>query len=370
MEDGFRTVRGQLQALAPLHVIDGVLVQDGLPDDPFEQQYLQIRRKEGRLYTDAQVRSLPRPGGALGNTLEWQVRALSSSLLVQHLQAHTGHGAILELGCGNGWLSHLLAQSLQREVCGVDVNRTELTQAARVFGHDARLTFVAADIHTLVLPRDVFDVIVLPACVQYFSDPAALVSRLLGCLREGGELHILDSPCTPRRNAAGKAPHAACVTSPTWDARRWLRTIISTPTPASTASPCSGCSTPARGHAAGAPVQTAAAAFSVVVSAQAGQLTVRQSIGVSGLAGPPSAWWPRGLVLGNRAHHDEEDEHAQQRPDRVADAQPPPALGLDAAHPPVQPAGQCRVHQEFGHQHRCRPHHPDSSHQGGYGRSQ
>lgn len=112
MEDGFPTVRGQLQALAPLHVIDGVLVQDGLPDDPFEQQYLQIRRKEGRLYTDAQVRSLPRPGGALGNTLEWQVRALSSSLLVQHLQAHTGHGAILELGCGNGWLSHLLAQSL------------------------------------------------------------------------------------------------------------------------------------------------------------------------------------------------------------------------------------------------------------------
>ncbi|MCW2036309.1 methyltransferase domain-containing protein [Xanthomonas campestris pv. raphani] len=207
MEDGFPTVRGQLQALAPLHLIDGVLVQDGLPDDPFEQQYLQIRRKEGRLYTDAQVRSLPRPGGALGNTLEWQVRALSSSLLVQHLQAHAGGGAILELGCGNGWLSHLLAQSLQREVCGVDVNRTELTQAARVFGHDARLTFVAADIHTLVLPRDVFDVIVLPACVQYFSDPAALVSRLLGCLREGGELHILDSPlyATPQRGRESAA---------------------------------------------------------------------------------------------------------------------------------------------------------------------
>lgn len=244
MEDGFPTVRGQLQALAPLHVIDGVLVQDGLPDDPFEQQYLQIRRKEGRLYTDAQVRSLPRPGGALGNTLEWQVRALSSSLLVQHLQTHAGGGAILELGCGNGWLAHLLAQALQREVCGVDVNRTELTQAARVFGHDARLTFVAADIHTLVLPRDVFDVIVLPACVQYFSDPPRSSAACSVACAKAASCTSSTAPCTQRRNAAGKAPHAACVTSPTWDARRWRRTITSTPTPASTASPCSGCSIP------------------------------------------------------------------------------------------------------------------------------
>ncbi len=62
------------------------------------------------------------------------------------MQTHAGEGAILELGCGNGWLSHLLSQSLQRDVCGIDVNRTELTQAARMFGHDQRLSFIAADI--------------------------------------------------------------------------------------------------------------------------------------------------------------------------------------------------------------------------------
>ncbi|WP_238982408.1 class I SAM-dependent methyltransferase, partial [Acinetobacter baumannii] len=80
----------------------------------------------------------------------------------------------------------MLAQSLQREVCGIDVNRTELVQAARVFGHELRLSFVAADIQTLALPRDVFDVILLPACVQYFADPAALIVRLLAQLREDG----------------------------------------------------------------------------------------------------------------------------------------------------------------------------------------
>ncbi|CAD7715534.1 Trans-aconitate 2-methyltransferase [Xanthomonas hydrangeae] len=194
MSVGFPSLRDRLQQLSGLENIDGVFVQRSLADDPFEQQYLEIRRKEGRLYTDAQVRSLPRPGGKLGTTLEWRVRALSSALLVQHLQARAGEGAIAELGCGNGWLSQLLAQSLQRDVCGIDVNRTELTQAARVFGHDQRLSFIAADIQTLALPRDLFDVIVLPACIQYFADPAALVIRLLAQLRDGGELHILDSP--------------------------------------------------------------------------------------------------------------------------------------------------------------------------------
>ncbi|WP_161959940.1 class I SAM-dependent methyltransferase [Xanthomonas arboricola] len=202
MTVGFPALRDRLQQSSELENIDGVFVQRALADDPFEQQYLEIRRKEGRLYTDAQVRSLPRPGGKLGASLEWQVRALSSALLVQHLQARAGEGAIAELGCGNGWLSQLLAQSLQRDVCGIDVNRTELTQAARVFCHDQRLSFIAADIQTVTLPREAFDVIVLPACIQYFADPAALVIRLLAQLRDGGELHILDSPLYADAQAA------------------------------------------------------------------------------------------------------------------------------------------------------------------------
>ncbi|MGQ5313911.1 class I SAM-dependent methyltransferase [Xanthomonas arboricola pv. corylina] len=205
MRAGFPTLRDRLQQLPELHCVDGVLVQRSLADDPFEQQYLQVRRKEGRLYSDAQVRSLPRPGGKLGASLEWQVRALSSALLVQHLRAQAGEGAIAELGCGNGWLSQLLAQSLQCDVCGIDVNRTELTQAARVFGHDQRLSFIAADIQTLALPRDLFDVIVVPACIQYFADPAALVVCLLAQLRDGGELHILDSPLYLDRQRASES---------------------------------------------------------------------------------------------------------------------------------------------------------------------
>ncbi|MCC4594363.1 class I SAM-dependent methyltransferase [Xanthomonas campestris pv. phormiicola] len=187
-------LRAQLQALPGLVPIDGVLVQQALAADPFERRYLAVRQQEGRVYSDAQVRMLPRPGGALGASHEWRVRAASCRRLLRHLQARGGSGPLLELGCGNGWLSQRLAEGLQREVCGVDVNRTELAQAARVFAASARLSFVAGDIHTLPLPPQRFDAVVLPACIQYFADPRALIARLLGLLQDDGELHVIDSP--------------------------------------------------------------------------------------------------------------------------------------------------------------------------------
>ncbi len=93
--------------------------------------------------------------------------------LLRYLKARGGSGPLLELGCGNGWLSRRLAEGLRCEVCGVDVNRAELAQAARVFAASPRLSFVAGDIHTLPLPPPRFDAIVLPACIQYFADPRA-----------------------------------------------------------------------------------------------------------------------------------------------------------------------------------------------------
>lgn len=184
----------QLRQLPGLTLHEGVLVHDALPDDPFEQRYLDVRRREGRLYSDVQVRTLPQPPGALGASHEWRVRAESCRRLLRHLRARGGDGPLLELGCGNGWLSHRLASGLQREVCGIDVNRTELAQAARVFADTPRLSFVAGDILRLPLPAQRFDVVVVPACLQYFADPRALIARLLHLLQHNGELHILDSP--------------------------------------------------------------------------------------------------------------------------------------------------------------------------------
>jgi len=187
-------LREQLRQLPGLMPVDGVLVQQTLAADPFEQQYLAVRQQEGRVYSDAQVRALPHPGGELASSHEWRVRAESCRRLLRYLRARGGSGPLLELGCGNGWLSRRLAEGLRREVCGVDVNRTELAQAARVFAANPLLSFVAGDIRTLPLPAQRFDAIVLPACLQYFADPRALIARLLGLLQDDGELHVIDSP--------------------------------------------------------------------------------------------------------------------------------------------------------------------------------
>lgn len=94
MRAGFPMLRERLQQLPGLESVDGVFVQRGLADDPFEQHYLEIRRKEGRLHRCAGAQPAA-SGRKTGATLEWRVRALLSSLLVQHLGTHAGEGAIL-----------------------------------------------------------------------------------------------------------------------------------------------------------------------------------------------------------------------------------------------------------------------------------
>ncbi len=45
MRAGFPMLRERLQQLPGLESVDGVFVQRGLADDPFEQHYLEIRRR-------------------------------------------------------------------------------------------------------------------------------------------------------------------------------------------------------------------------------------------------------------------------------------------------------------------------------------
>ena len=87
--------------------------------------YLRVREKEGRLYSNDVVAQLPfvSDGHPLAN--EWRARSTSASRLTRCLSRQAKPLAILELGCGNGWLSNLLSKSGHR-VIGVDQNLYEL----------------------------------------------------------------------------------------------------------------------------------------------------------------------------------------------------------------------------------------------------
>ena len=107
------------------------------------------------------------------------------------------------MGCGNGWFSHHLSLIPNTEVHAVDLNISELQQAARIFKKEG-LHFIYADIFSK--EADIlhsFDVITVNSCIQYFSDIQAVIEVLTSKLTDSGELHILDSPFYKETEKAG-----------------------------------------------------------------------------------------------------------------------------------------------------------------------
>ena len=90
--------------------------------EAFEQMYIAVRDKEGRLYTDAQVAHLPDIDADHRYYKEWKTRKFAAVQLITFLEKQKRPLKILEIGCGNGWLSAKLANLPQARVTGIDAN--------------------------------------------------------------------------------------------------------------------------------------------------------------------------------------------------------------------------------------------------------
>ncbi len=167
----------------------------GRPGDIlFEKKYITTRGLENRLYTDEDLQKLPDIDADHTHYQEWQIRKRSSQRLIRYLAGKKRSLNILEIGCGNGWLSHQLAGIPGTQVTGVDINFTELQQAARVFSDDPNLVFIHGDIRSGILSDSEFDCILFAASIQYFSSFKKIIHFSLMYLRPGGEIHIADTP--------------------------------------------------------------------------------------------------------------------------------------------------------------------------------
>jgi SAM-dependent methyltransferase len=160
----------------------------------FISLYTSIREKEGRMYSDAEVAALPEI--PLHHPLhnEWAIRARSAQKLKDVLIRKYRPLQILEIGCGNGWLSAFLSRIPGSQVTGIDVHIPELAQAKRIFGGLPNLRFLEGSIDLLPESATRYDIIVLAASAQYFPSVPALIRQLLRLLDAKGEIHILDSP--------------------------------------------------------------------------------------------------------------------------------------------------------------------------------
>jgi len=159
----------------------------------FEKLYLNVRRKENRIYTDEIVKNLPVINKENPLFNEWQMRKTSLDKLISYLKRKSRPIRIMELGCGNGWLANHLSKISLSEVDGVDINKTELEQATRVFNESLNLKFIYGNISDNIFENEAFDFIIASSCIQYFFDLRGLIRQLLKLLKNEGELHILDS---------------------------------------------------------------------------------------------------------------------------------------------------------------------------------
>jgi ubiquinone/menaquinone biosynthesis C-methylase UbiE len=153
-------------------------------------------------YTDAEVAKLPFIGRGHPHYPQWVPRQASWRRLVHYLSDQKSAASILEVGCGNGWLSHQLAAVPGSRVVGLDPNFMELQQAARVFRRQPNLKFIYGDFYSDVLQGLSFDIIVFAAVIHHFPSLSQVLEEALPYLRPRGEIHILDSRLYPPDLAA------------------------------------------------------------------------------------------------------------------------------------------------------------------------
>lgn len=155
--------------------------------------YSQLRLQEDRLYTDEQVATLPFIDIGHPHHKEWMVRKRSAMSLVGYIQQKAAAPQVLEVGCGNGWLSMQLASIPGSQVTGIDINGPELDQAARVFHHAENLNFLEVSLDDPALADKKFDFIVFAATIQYFPNLKKILHCALEHLTLLGEIIITDS---------------------------------------------------------------------------------------------------------------------------------------------------------------------------------
>lgn len=160
------------------------------PKRDFEQVYVALRAKEGRIPSDELVQSLPYVSNVYPHANEWKRRTTSCNKLLKYIEKES-HLAILEIGCGNGWFSHKMLKENNR-VVGIDVGEEELQQAQRCFQHPNLRYFCCDDLS--LLPKKSFNLIVFNASLQYMQLKDEFWQLLFSLLKPKGEIHILDTP--------------------------------------------------------------------------------------------------------------------------------------------------------------------------------
>ena len=168
-------------------------LQNAADENDFESLYFKVRQQERRIYTDQEVTRLPEIAEFHVHAAEWMIRKRSVKRLLGYLDKKRKPLRIMDMGCGNGWLSASLGSLPHTQVIGFDVHQSEIEQAKRVFEHKKNLHFVSGSLKAAMLLDLKFDIILFSASIQYFSPLDVTLKDALSLLAPQGEIHIIDT---------------------------------------------------------------------------------------------------------------------------------------------------------------------------------
>jgi SAM-dependent methyltransferase len=110
----------------------------------------------------------------------------------------TPEGAkVLEVGCGPGRLSILLARDHGFDVTGLDLDSAMIERAranaARLMGGDGHEPeFIVGDVASLAFPDGSFDLVVSTLSMHHWDDPTSGLAEIRRVLRPGGRALVWD----------------------------------------------------------------------------------------------------------------------------------------------------------------------------------
>lgn len=131
----------------------------------------------------------------LAGAAEWPaIRALLPDL----------HGrSILDLGCGYGWFCRFAIESGASKVLGVDISE-KMLEKAKTFAGSSAITYKRADLESLELERESFNLVYSSLALHYVENLNKLMEEVYKSLLPGGSLvisiehPIYTAPSNPR----------------------------------------------------------------------------------------------------------------------------------------------------------------------------
>jgi len=107
------------------------------------------------------------------------------------------HGAkVLEVGCGPGRLSILLAREHGLDVTGLDLDPAMIERAKDNAGRSANdgdpPSFLVGDVSSMAFPDGSFDLVVSTLSMHHWAEPSAGLTEIARVLRPGGRALVWD----------------------------------------------------------------------------------------------------------------------------------------------------------------------------------